>query len=94
MLKKSTTSISWSAITAAEGISTMIPTGTASSKAIPSCSSDCFVCCRILFAACTSSSEAIIGYMMRALPKAEARRIARSWVMNRSGCCRQIRIAR
>ena len=49
---------------------------------------------RISLASRTSRTEMIMGNMMDTVPKALARRIARSWVLNTSRRVRQMRMAR
>ncbi|OPZ27001.1 MAG: hypothetical protein BWZ01_01842 [Deltaproteobacteria bacterium ADurb.BinA179] len=68
MLKKSTSVARISAMAAAEGTSTMMPTGIFSSKGIPSLIRSSFVSSRISFAFMSSSMPEIMGNMIEVLP--------------------------
>ncbi|MNV90708.1 hypothetical protein D3C71_1851170 [compost metagenome] len=72
----------------------MMPTGVLSLKGLPSSVSSCLACSKISLACRTSSTEEIIGYMIRMLPCRDARRIAFSWVLNSSLQSSRIRMAR
>ncbi|MNP55437.1 hypothetical protein D3C76_1500860 [compost metagenome] len=84
MLKKSTSFANWSASTAVDGISTMIPNWMWSDTAIFSAASFDFSSRRRALAWRNSSSVAIIGNMIRKEPNTLARSSARSWVRNMS----------
>ena len=92
--KKSTYLANWSAKTAAAGISIMMPSWMLSETFTPSLTSFSFSSVKIFLACLNSAIVAIIGNIIRKLPKADARNNARSWVRKISWRSRLIRIAR
>ena len=80
----------------AAGISTMIPTLTAASKASPSAASSCLTSASTLLAARSSSTPEIIGNISRVLPWLVARNSPRSCLRNsgRPNSERHMRIER
>ncbi len=83
-----------SAESAALGISIIAPTSIFSSKGMPSARSSARHSSSMALARRTSSTPEIIGYIIRTLPTALARRIARSCVLKTSSRSRQKRMAR
>ena len=81
-------------MSAADGISTIAPISSFSSNGIFSARSSALHFSTSALAWFSSSRPEIIGYIIFTLPSALARRMARNWVRNSSGCARQKRIAR
>ena len=94
MLKNFTRLARLSAIIAADGVSIITPISTSSANATPSSRSCSRHSSSNTFAASSSSTPEIIGYMIFRLPKTLARRMARSCVRNRSFSWRHSRMAR
>ena len=87
--KKSTSAANCAAITATDGTSTMIPTGTGATPRAARSSS------KIALASRKSSMVAIIGNITLIFaPASTARRIARTWVRRISGRSRPTRMPR
>ena len=91
--KNSTSSASSSARRTAAGVSTMMPISTLP-MATPRSSSSARHSSKISLASRTSRTEMIMGNMTETVPKALARRMARSWVLKISFRVRQMRMAR
>ena len=94
ILKKSTYLARIGDITAAAGTSIMMPTLISLLKSFPSAASSVLHSSSIAFACFTSSTEAIIGYMMWISPNALARNKARNCTLKMSGRFKEIRMAR
>lgn len=73
MLKKSTSFARRSLITAAAGVSIIIPICTSSLYGVPSCFSSRLTSSQSFFASRTSQTDVTIGNIMPSLPKADAR---------------------
>ena len=94
MLKKSHSRASASAISAADGTSIMIPTGSARANATPARSSSSFDSSSSRLAVRSSESAEIIGSSSRTFPVALARSTARSCARNTPSCSSESRIER
>ena len=94
MLRKSDSRARSSAMSAADGISIITPTGTESQKGIPSARSSSLQEAKMVWVARNSSKADTMGNRIRTLPWHPARRIARSWPRNISGQSKLMRMAR
>ncbi len=81
-------------MTAAAGVSIMMPSSTSSLNGMPSAVSSALTRSHIFLASLTSQMLVTIGNMMPSLPYAEARYRARICVWKISGRFRQMRSAR
>ena len=78
----------------AAGVSIITPTGISSSKEVFSSFNSLLALSSMTLACVTSSMDVIIGNMIDRFPNADARRIARNWVLNSSSLSRETRIPR